>query len=84
MEFDIRLLIDLGMIILGGSAVYWKIQIKLKELELRIHAVEAMEAKFSEDFGRLEEKLETIVTRIETVATKLEVMTERVNNLMKQ
>ena len=84
MEFDIRFLIDLAMIILGGSGVYWNLRLKLKELELRIKAMEAMEAKFSEDFCKLEGKLDPIVSRIEQVATRLEVMTERVNNLMKQ
>lgn len=84
MEFDIRFVIEIGSIVLTGSGIYWNLRLKLKELELRVKAMEAMEAKFSEDFCKLEGKLDTIVSRIEQVATRLEVMTERVNNLMKQ
>ena len=83
MEFDLRIIIEIGMIILTGSGIYWNIRIKLKELEMRIRAVETMEKKFSEDFTKLENKLDMIVSRIETVATRLEVMTERVNNIVK-
>lgn len=82
MEFDLRIIIEIGMILLTGSGIYWNIRIKLKELEMRILAVETMEKKFSEDFTKLENKLDVIVSRIETVATRLEVMTERVNNIV--
>ena len=80
----IRLILEIATILLTGSGIYWNIRIKLKELEMRISSVETMEKKFSEDFTKLEDKLDILVTRIEGVATKLEVMTEKVNNILRK
>ena len=84
MNDNIRLTVEIATILLTGSGIYWNIRIKLKELEMRISSVETMEKKFSEDFTKLEDKLDILVTRIEGVATKLEVMTEKVNNILRK
>lgn len=83
-SIDLSFIIEIATILLTGSGIYWNMRIKLKELEMRINAVETMEKKFSEDFTKLEDKLDILVTRIEGVATKLEVMAEKVNNIIRK